>query len=103
MLRSKVAHDDRKSLEHWLASQDRYMVLEAQKLLSQPWRNLGWPDRLRRLVVVVPFAAFAYALLRGGALDGRAGLHYAFQRLLAEGILSLRLLDHYLRGAGQGR
>jgi hypothetical protein len=36
-------------------------------------------------------------LLRGGIFDGWAGFYYAFQRALAELMLSLHLLDHDLR------
>ena len=31
--------------------------------------------------------------LRGGVLDGRAGIYYAFQRTLAELMLSLNLIE----------
>jgi hypothetical protein len=40
---------------------------------------------------------FFYALvIKGAILDGRAGLYYAFQRTLAELILSLYLIEHDL-------
>jgi len=35
-------------------------------------------------------------LVRGGILDGTAGLFYALQRTVAESILSLYLLQAYL-------
>jgi len=40
---------------------------------------------------------FYCLLLRGGLLDGWAGFYYAFQRALAELMLSLYLIDHDLR------
>lgn len=92
-----IYHDDRKSLSHWVAAQDRYMRLEAEKLLDADWTNLGWAGRIRKLRVVAPFAMLFYCLfLQGLVLDGRAGLFYAFQRAFAELLLSLHLLQHDL-------
>ena len=96
-LRSEILHDDRKSLSHWLRSQDKYMQLERRKLLESPLQDLGWSDRIRRLRVVAPFAIFLYCLfIKGAILDGRAGLYYAFQRLLSELLLSLYLIEESL-------
>ena len=88
-----IQHDDRKSLRHWLAAQARYMALEADKLGSVDRRSLGWADRIRQWIVVAPPAMFGYCyLLRGGILDGRAGLFYALQRAASELILSMFLV-----------
>ena len=93
-LQGALLHDDRKSFARWLAWQDRYARAEAEKLLTTDRSELGPADRLRRLGVVAPFAALFYCLiLKRGLLDGRAGWHYAFQRMLAETVLSLRLLE----------
>ena len=93
-LTSEILHDDRKSLSHWLRSQDKYMQLERRKLLESPLQDLGWSDRIRRLRVVAPFAIFVYCLfIKGAILDGRAGIYYAFQRLLSELLLSLYLFE----------
>ena len=92
-LRAPILHDDRKPLKHWLLSQDKYMRLEAEKLSRSKWADLGWADRIRKMVVVFPFVVFSYCLfIKGAALDGRAGLYYAFQRMTAESILSLHIL-----------
>src|SRR5258706_13717174 len=96
-LHAPVLHDDRKSLSRWLEAQSRYTKLEADKLLSSPAESLGWSDRLRRWRVVAPAAMLFYCLIiRGGVLDGWAGFYYAFQRALAELMLSLYLLDYDL-------
>jgi glycosyltransferase involved in cell wall biosynthesis len=96
-LAARIHHDDRKSLMHWLGAQARYMRLEADKLSSAPAGSLGLADRLRRWVVVAPPAMFLYCyLLRGGVLDGRAGLFYALQRAASELILSLFLVRRSL-------
>jgi glycosyltransferase involved in cell wall biosynthesis len=94
VLRSRIFHDDRKPLARWLAAQARYMRLEAQKLVGMPAGQLGWADRLRKLIVFAPAAMFLYCLVvRGGVLDGKAGLLYALQRTVAEAILSMYLLQ----------
>ncbi len=96
-LAARILHDDRKSLTRWLAGQDRYAREEARKLLGSGRSRLPLQDRIRKLVVVAPFAAFCYCLfVKRGLLDGRAGWHYAFQRMIAESLLSLRLLERKL-------
>jgi glycosyltransferase involved in cell wall biosynthesis len=96
VLDAPMLHDDRKPLGAWLKAQDRYMVLEAAKVRgtpgSAPPRNLA--SRIRRTIVLGPFVVFLYCLfVKGALLDGRAGLYYALQRMLAECLLSLRLLE----------
>ena len=98
-LRSLVLHDDRKSLGRWLRSQDDYMKLETTKLMESSWSELGWADRLRKMTLPAPLLMFGYCLfVRGAILDGRAGLYYAFQRLLSELLLSLYLIERSLLG-----
>jgi glycosyltransferase involved in cell wall biosynthesis len=98
-LTSPIRHDDRKGLSHWIASQVRYMRLEADKLTAASSHSLGLADRVRKLIVVAPPAVFLYCLFgRGGVLDGWRGLFYALQRATAELILSLSLVERYLAG-----
>jgi glycosyltransferase involved in cell wall biosynthesis len=98
-LNSSILHDDRKSLSQWLASQDRYMKLEVNKLKQADWKQLGWADRLRKLRVVFPFIMFFYCLfVKGAIFDGSAGLYYSFQRMMAEILLSLRLIQRDFNG-----
>jgi glycosyltransferase involved in cell wall biosynthesis len=98
-LRAPIFHDDRKSFDHWLRSQARYMKLEANKLAQSAWSDLGWADRLRKMRIVAPFAILFYCLFgRGAILDGREGIYYAFQRLLSELILSLYLIEKSFAG-----
>ena len=93
-LRGLIYHDDRKPLDRWLSEQDKYMILETRSLLKTPLADLTLQDRLRRRIVVAPALVFFYTLLvKGLILDGRAGWYYAFQRTLAETILSLRLIE----------
>jgi glycosyltransferase involved in cell wall biosynthesis len=94
MLSGYIYHDDRKPLSRWLWAQDRYMVIEAKKLLETPVSELSWGDRLRRQKIIAPFIILIYCLiLKGGLLDGWHGWYYAFQRMLAEILLSIRLIE----------
>ena len=91
-LTAPLLHDDRKSFRRWFNAQSRYTVLEAQKLLATDPAELEFADRLRRWRIIVPPAMLVYCLIvRGGILDGWAGFYYAFQRAMAELMLSHRL------------
>lgn len=91
-LRHAIVHDDRKSLAQFVARQRTYMRLEASKIRATPWRQLNAASRLRKLRVVAPFAVLLYTLFaKRTVLDGIAGLHYTFERVLAELILSREL------------
>lgn len=94
-LTTRIDHDDRKPLTRWFASQDKYAKLEAEKLSSLT--QLSVQDRIRRTMILGPIVVFFYTLLvRRTALDGLHGWFYAFQRTLAEIMLSLRLLERRL-------
>jgi glycosyltransferase involved in cell wall biosynthesis len=93
-LRNPILHDDRKPLERFLASQSRYMRLEADALINGVHAKPRAIDRLRRTKFFAPFAVLGYCLVvKRAGLDGLPGLFYAFQRLLAEVTLSLYLID----------
>lgn len=99
-LQQPLLHDDRKPLGRWLASQQRYMGQEADKLLSTPPHRLSAADRLRRQTPLAPLAALLLCLVaRGGVLDGWHGWAYALQRCYAELLLLLILIDRRLAGA----
>jgi len=94
MLSAYIYHDDRKSLSRWLWAQDRYMVIEVKKLLETPFSELSWGDRIRKQKFLAPFIIFFYCLiLKGGILDGWHGWYYTFQRVLAEILLAIRLIE----------
>jgi glycosyltransferase involved in cell wall biosynthesis len=102
-LKHPLLHDDRKSLDRWLASQDGYLRSEANKLLTTPSGQLALADRLRKHTPLAPLAALVVCLvLKGGIFDGRFGLFYASQRLYAEVLLLLRLQEQRIAG-DQGR
>lgn len=92
-LRSKIVHDDRKSFARFVARQRTYMRQEAAKLRAADPRTLNLAARIRKLIVVAPLAVVVHALfVRGLILDGRPGLAYAWERFVAELILSRALL-----------
>lgn len=99
-LRSRIFHDDRKPLTRWFESQQRYMRLEASKILASDSSALSGTERIRRWRVIAPLAVLFYSLIvRGGVLDGWPGFYYAFQRMLAELLLSLYLIENDFNAA----
>ncbi len=92
-----IYHDDRKPLSHWLVSQDKYAILEADKLTRADSSKLRMQDKLRLKMLLAPVVTLLYTLfVRRVILDGWRGWYYAFQRMLAEILLSLRLLEKKL-------
>jgi len=93
-LRGVIYHDDRKPLSRWLASQQKYAQLEAEHLLGTPAKQLSSADRIRRAGWPAPILVFFYVLIvKGCLLDGWVGWYYALQRVLAETMIALELLD----------
>lgn len=93
-LSSYIHHDDRKPLSRWLWAQDRYMMIEVKKLTDASDDELSLGDKIRKQKILAPFIILFYCLiLKGGILDGWHGWYYAFQRMLAETLLSIRLIE----------
>ena len=91
---SPLLHDDRKPLSRWLWAQNRYLKLEAQKLLNEHPSQLGFADLLRRKTILAPFAVLFLCLVwHRGLLDGWRGWFYALQRVYVETLLRLMLWD----------
>jgi hypothetical protein len=92
-LRGNILHDDRKSLSKWLQAQDRYMQLEARHIGHAKWSSLGAADKVRASLLA-PFIVFVYCYFgKLVFLDGTYGLYYSMQRMLAEALLALRLIE----------
>ena len=101
-LRAPIYHDDRKPLSRWVKSQRIYALREADYLLSAESKALSWPDRVRRTGWLAPMLVLPYVLfVKGCVLDGRAGWFYALQRLAAETMIALELLDRRLSARGR--
>jgi hypothetical protein len=96
-LRGVIVHDDWKSTSHFVLSQSRYMIREHEALGAEGGGLKAW---LRRHPPLMPAATIVYVLfLKGLILNGRAGVYYALQRLLAELILSLMILEQHVRSS----
>lgn len=92
-LATKIIHDDRKSFARFVERQKKYMRQEAEKLRRADPRALSVASRVRKLIVVAPFAVVLHTLfVKGLILDGVAGLRYTWERFVAELILSRELL-----------
>ena len=92
-LQTKIIHDDRKSFARFVERQKRYMREEAEKLRQANPLALTAAGRVRKLIVVAPFAVMFHTLfVKGLILDGVAGLKYTWERFVAELILSRELL-----------
>jgi len=84
-VKNKLIHDDRKSYSSYLQSQYRYAnnlvsrYLEG-KVSSRDKLRVKWPF----LILAVPLVSYIW---RRGFLDGRAGIIYALDRLIAEAIM----------------
>ncbi len=95
-----ILHDDRKPLGRWFKSQQGYAAREAAHLLASPKDRLSRAERIRLMGWPAPFLVFFYVLFaKGVVLDGWAGWFYALQRLLAEVLLALELLERRLAAA----
>jgi glycosyltransferase involved in cell wall biosynthesis len=95
-----IYHDDRKPLARWFASQQRYAAEEARHICAKQPHELTPADRLRRMAWPAPLGAPFYTLFaKGCILDGWVGWFYALQRLVAETLIALAVLDRRLRGA----
>jgi glycosyltransferase involved in cell wall biosynthesis len=98
-LHGRVIHDDWKATDFWMNAQGRYMKREFQKLMR---RGPRLRDRLRLRPPIMPFAVFLYCLFGKGLIfNGRAGLFYALQRMVAEAALSLMVLEASLRAKAE--
>jgi glycosyltransferase involved in cell wall biosynthesis len=96
-LRGRIVHDDWKLTGQWLAGQARYMRLELESLASYKAGLVPW---LRLRPPLMPIAVFLYCLFgKGLILNGRAGMFYALQRMIAEAVLSLMVLEKKLRAS----
>jgi glycosyltransferase involved in cell wall biosynthesis len=89
--RSPLIHDDRKSLERWVASQLAYSVLEERRIISGNGRR--WRDRLRKWGLMPPIAGALAYLRAGGPWKGAAAARYAYERAAFECLLAIRLMS----------
>ena len=93
-LKARVIHDDWKPMDRWLISQVSYMKRDLGKHKT---RRSGVSDWLRRHPPLMPVVVFFYCLFgKGLILNGKAGLLYTLQRVIAESMLSLLMVEKAL-------
>src|SRR5262249_47797316 len=94
-LSAAIIHDDWKVTGQWLIGQARYMQRELDYLHMNEGGFVRW---LRLRPPLMPIAVLSYCLFGKGLLfNGRAGIFYALQRMVAEAALSLMVLEEKLR------
>lgn len=97
-LADRIDHDDRKPLGRWFASQQKYAALEARHLLGSPRDGLRVSDRVRLLAWPSPWLVLVYTLIvKRCALDGWRGWFYALQRMAAEILIALEIIERRWR------
>jgi hypothetical protein len=94
-LNARIVHDNWKPISLWL-------IKEAQVLQREvAWtrvRKTGLVRWLRVRPPLMPIVVFLYCLFGKGLIfNGRGGIFYALQRMVAEAVLSLMLLEEKLR------
>jgi glycosyltransferase involved in cell wall biosynthesis len=103
-LTGRIEHDDRKPLNRWIASQQKYASLEADHLLSKSIAELRRVDRIRLLAWPAPMLVFLYTLIvKRCIFDGLPGWFYVLQRTLAEAMIAIEIVDRRLRGGSENR
>lgn len=96
--RGVIYHDDRKPLSRWFDSQRRYAAEEARYLVDAPVEKLKLSDRVRRFGWLAPFGILVYTLfVKGCIVDGWPGWFYALQRLIAESMIAVEIVERRLR------
>ena len=94
-LGGRVIHDDWKPTGQWVIAQARYMQREVEWLRLRPAGLVRW---LRLRPPLMPIVVFLHCLfVKGLIVNGRAGIFYALQRMVAEAVLSLMVLEARLR------
>jgi glycosyltransferase involved in cell wall biosynthesis len=99
-LSGSIFHDDRKPIDRWFSSQQRYARLEVDYLLSRTKSELRQNDRIRLFAWPAPILVFWYTLLVNGCvLEGWPGWLYVLQRTLAEIMIAVEIIDRKLKAS----
>ncbi len=101
-LNAVIYHDDRKPLSRWITSQQRYASDEAEYLLGVPREARTRIEKIRLMGWLAPIGVFFYALLAKGCIfDGWRGWSYVLQRVIAEAMIALEIVDRRLRSVAE--
>ncbi len=87
-----IYHDDRKPFSAWLSAQKKYADREAEKLFKTKYNKLRLVDKMRKLIFFLPVIMPVHVLfIKGGIIEGRRGIYYAYLRTLYEVFLAVRV------------
>lgn len=87
--RARLIHDDRKSVDRWASTQIGYSKKEQARMAAEARGSLK--DRMRRMGLM-PLVTGTVAYVRcGGPFGGKGALCYAYERVVYECILAMRL------------
>ena len=93
--KSRILHDDRKSLSRWLNSQSVYSLKETQKLTGASNLESSFISNIRKTKILAPLFIFFYCLfIKGLIFNGWRGWYYTLQRTIVEMLFALRLIEH---------
>jgi glycosyltransferase involved in cell wall biosynthesis len=88
---SRVIHEDHKPVERTLRNQEKYALLEAERILSTAHHS--WKDKARLAGVFPILAGIAGYIRAGGPATGNASVAYGLERILFESILARQLVE----------
>ena len=101
--RNRIIHDDRKPLEHWVASQLSYQVLNDEAVVGNGGeiQGGGFKYSLRRAGIMPPLVGLIAYVRSGGPFGGAASARYAYERMVCEGLLAIRIMNRRLKAKEQ--
>jgi len=94
--RNRVIHDDRKPLERWVASQLSYQVLNDEAAAGNG-QHRSFKYSLRRAGIMPPLVGLIAYFRSGGPFGGAASARYAYERMVCESLLAIRLMNRRLQ------
>jgi glycosyltransferase involved in cell wall biosynthesis len=94
--RSRIIHDDRKPIERWVAAQLSYQVLNDDAIVGNGGQS-RLKYSLRRAGIMPPMVGLLAYLRSGGPFGGAASARYAYERIVCESLLAIRLMNRRLK------
>jgi hypothetical protein len=94
--RNRIIHDDRKPLERWVAAQLSYQVLNDEAINGNGGQS-RLKYSLRRAGIMPPMVGLLAYLRAGGPFGGAASARYAYERMVCESLLAIRLMNRRLK------
>lgn len=94
--RNRIIHDDRKPLERWVAAQLSYQVLNDEAINGNGGQS-RLKYSLRRAGIMPPMVGLFAYLRAGGPFCGAASARYAYERMVCESLLAIRLMNRRLK------